>query len=59
MLPEQWKMCEQMSRELGYKNQSEFIRDAVEFYHEWSIFALLPNEALSLLEMRSTIFKKG
>lgn len=35
MLPEQWKMCEQMSRELGYKNQSEFIRDSVEFYHEW------------------------
>lgn len=35
MRPEQWKLCDQMSKDLGYKSSSEFIREAVEFYSEW------------------------
>ena len=33
--PDQWKLCEQMCKELGYKNTNEFIRDAVDFFAEW------------------------
>jgi Arc/MetJ-type ribon-helix-helix transcriptional regulator len=35
MRPEQWKLCEQMSKDFGYKSPSEFIREAVEFLTEW------------------------
>ncbi len=33
--PEQWRLCNQMCREFGYKNYSEFLRDAVDFYADW------------------------
>ena len=33
--PDQWKLCEQMCKEFGYKNTNEFIRDAVDFFAEW------------------------
>ena len=32
---EQWKMCQEMSEELGYRYPSDFIRDAIDFYVEW------------------------
>ncbi len=32
---EQWRLCNQMCREFGYKNYSEFLREAVDFYAEW------------------------
>lgn len=35
MRPEQWKLCDQMSKDFGYKSPSVFIREAVEFYSEW------------------------
>ncbi len=35
MYPEQWKLCDEMCRDFGYKNPSEYIRNAVEFYAEW------------------------
>ena len=33
--PDQWKLCEQMCKEFGYKNTNEFIRDAVDFFAGW------------------------
>ena len=33
--PEQWRLCNQMCKEFGYKNYSEFLRDAVDFYADW------------------------
>ena len=33
--PEQWRLCNQMCKEFGYKNYSEFFRDAVDFYADW------------------------
>ena len=36
MPDEQWKMCQEMSEELGYRYPSDFIRDAIEFYVEWT-----------------------
>ena len=33
--PEQWRLCNQMGKEFGYKNYSEFLRDAVDFYAYW------------------------
>ena len=35
MPDEQWKMCQEMSDELGYRYPSDFIRDAIDFYVEW------------------------
>ena len=35
MSDEQWKMCQEMSDELGYRYPSDFIRDAIDFYVEW------------------------
>ena len=35
MPDEQWKMCQEMSEELGYRYPSDFIRDAIDFYVEW------------------------
>ena len=32
---EQWRLCNQMCKEFGYKNYSEFLRDAVDFYADW------------------------
>ncbi len=36
MPDEQWKMCQEISKELGYRYPSDFIRDAIEFYVEWT-----------------------
>ena len=36
MPDEQWKMCQEMSEELGYRYPSDFIRDAIDFYVEWT-----------------------
>ena len=36
MLDEQWKTCVEMSKDLGYGSPSDFIRDAIEFYVEWT-----------------------
>ena len=30
--PEQWRLCTQMCQEFGYKNYSEFLREAIDFY---------------------------
>lgn len=35
MPDEQWKTCQEMSEELGYRYPSDFIRDAIDFYVEW------------------------
>ena len=35
--PEQWRLCTQMCQEFGYKNYSEFLRDAVDFYADWKM----------------------
>lgn len=36
MPDEQWKTCVEMSKDLGYGSPSDFIRDAIEFYVEWT-----------------------
>ena len=36
MPEEQWEMCQKKSKELGYHNPSEFVRDAIDFYVEWT-----------------------
>ena len=36
MPEEQWEMCQEKSKELGYHNPSEFVRDAIDFYVEWT-----------------------
>ena len=36
MLEEQWEMCQEKAKELGYHNPSEFVRDAIDFYVEWT-----------------------
>ena len=36
MPDEQWKTCQEMSEELGYRYPSDFIRDAIDFYVEWT-----------------------
>ena len=36
MPDEQWKMCQEKAKELGYHNPSEFVRDAIDFYVEWT-----------------------
>ena len=35
--PEQWRLCTQMCREFGYKNYSEFLREAIDFYADWKM----------------------
>ena len=35
--PEQWRLCTQMCREFGYKNYSEFLREAIDFYADWKL----------------------
>ena len=36
MPEEQWEMCQEKATELGYHNPSEFVRDAIDFYVEWT-----------------------
>lgn len=36
MSEEQWEMCQKKATELGYHNPSEFVRDAIDFYVEWT-----------------------
>lgn len=36
MPEEQWEMCQEKAQELGYHNPSEFVRDAIDFYVEWT-----------------------
>ena len=36
MPDEQWKMCQEKAKDLGYHNPSEFVRDAIDFYVEWT-----------------------
>ena len=36
MPEEQWEMCQEKAKELGYHNPSEFVRDAIDFYVEWT-----------------------
>ena len=33
---EQWETCVEMSKELGYRYPSDFVRDAIDFYVEWT-----------------------
>ena len=35
--PEQWRLCTQMGQEFGYKNYSEFLREAIDFYADWKM----------------------
>ena len=35
--PEQWRLCNQMCKEFGYKNYSEFLREAIDFYADWKL----------------------
>ena len=35
--PEQWRLCTQMCQEFGYKNYSEFLREAIVFYADWKM----------------------
>ena len=35
--PEQWRLCTQMCQEFGYKNYSEFLREAIDFYADWNM----------------------
>ena len=35
MPDEQWKMCQEKAKELGYHTPSELVRDAIDFYVEW------------------------
>ena len=35
--PEQWLLCTQMCQEFGYKNYSEFLREAIDFYADWNM----------------------
>ena len=35
--PEQWRLCTQMCQEFGYKNYSEFLREAIDFYADWKL----------------------
>jgi len=35
--PEQWRLCAQMCQEFGYKNYSEFLREAIDFYADWKM----------------------
>ena len=35
--PEQWRLCTQMCKEFGYKNYSEFLREAIDFYADWKL----------------------
>ena len=35
MPEEQWEMCQEKAKDLGYHNPSEFVRDAIDFYVEW------------------------
>ena len=35
--PEQWRFCTQMCQEFGYKNYSEFLREAIDFYADWKM----------------------
>ena len=34
---EQWRLCTQMCQEFGYKNYSEFLREAIDFYADWKM----------------------
>ena len=36
MPEEQWEICQEKAKELGYHNPSEFVRDAIDFYVEWT-----------------------
>ena len=36
MPEEQWEMCQEKAKDLGYHNPSEFVRDAIDFYVEWT-----------------------
>ena len=36
MPEEQWEMCQEKAKDLGYHNPSEFVRDAIDFYAEWT-----------------------
>ena len=55
--PDQWKLCEQMCKEFGYKNTNEFIRDAVDFFAEWKSHDTTEKFLTPALEsvMRATI----
>ena len=35
--PEQRQLCTQMCQEFGYKNYSEFLREAIDFYADWKM----------------------
>ena len=35
--PEQWRLCTQRCQEFGYKNYSEFLREAIDFYADWKM----------------------
>ena len=35
--PEKWRLCTQMCQEFGYKNYSEFLREAIDFYADWKM----------------------
>lgn len=35
--PEQWRLCTQMCQEFEYKNYSEFLREAIDFYADWKM----------------------
>ena len=37
LCPEQWRLCTQMCQEFGYKNYSEFLREAIDFYADWKM----------------------
>ena len=36
MPEEQWEMCQEKAKELGHHNPSEFVRDAIDFFVEWT-----------------------
>lgn len=36
MSDDQWETCSEWSRKLGYRSPSDFVRDAIEFYVEWT-----------------------
>lgn len=36
MSDDQWEICSELSQELGYRSPSDFVRDAIEFYVEWT-----------------------
>ena len=36
MPEEQWEMCQEKAKDLGYHTPSEFVRDAIDFYVEWT-----------------------